>query len=367
MVFKTDLLKHTLSSLILFLFLAGGSQLQARTQSGRVYEFLNLPSTARITALGGYGFPDLENDLGMALMYPSLLQPGMSNHLSLNIVDYFDDINYGTVAFARHFDRLGSFSGSLQYINYGRFTEADEVGETHGTFTAGEYAFMIGWGRRIGEHLYIGSNLKSIHSFYYESTSWGLAVDVSFSYLNPEKGLAAGILARNTGYQLITFRRGNQEPMPFDLVGGASLTLANAPFRFSVVGHNLHRFDLTYVSPARISAPLYEGGSDGDTFGEKVSDLADKSMRHLAFGVEFLPSRNFVFRFGYNYRRRQEMKVDTRLSTVGLSWGFGVRINRFQLNYGRSNYHLAGAPNHISLSTSLNDLFDRTDPLPPTE
>jgi hypothetical protein len=364
---KPGILKNYFRLLFLLPLLVLPLAAFSQAQSGRVFEFLNLPATARITALGGYGFPDLDNDLGMALMYPSLLQPEFSNHLSLNVVDYFDDISYGTVAFSRSFERLGSFSGSVKYINYGQFIEADEVGETHGTFSAGEYAFMIGWGRRIGERLYIGSNLKSIHSFYYDTSAWGVGIDVSFTYLDPDKGLAAGALARNIGYQVIPFRKGNQEPMPFDLVLGGSLKLANAPFRFSLVAHNLHRFDLTYVSPSSLPASRFSPGPSTESFGDKLSELADKAMRHVVVGLEFLPSQNFGFRVGYNYRRRQEMKVDTRLSTVGLSWGFGFRVSRFQLNYGRSNYHLAGAPNHISVSTSISDLFHRPEQIPANE
>jgi hypothetical protein len=337
----------------------------AQSQSGRVYEFLGLPATARTTALGGYAAPDLENDLGVALMYPSLMTHEMTNHLSLNFVDYFGDINYGTVAFARSFEKLGPLSGSVQYINYGRFIETDESGETFGEFTAGEYSFMLGWGRRLSDRLYIGSNLKSMHSFYEEYSSWGMAVDVSLSYLNPEQLFAAGIVARNIGVQIKKYRDGNKEPLPFDIVIGASHKLANAPIRLMAVAHNLQRFDLTYpdIAPS-YNLSLQETGRE-ETLGEKLGDIGDKVMRHMVFGLEFLPSQNFNFRVGYNYRRRQEMKVESRLSTVGLSWGFGFKISRFHLNYGRSNYHLAGAPNHISISTSLQELFHRPELISP--
>lgn len=336
----------------------------AQMQSGRVYEFLTLPATARITAMGGYGFPDLDTDLGMALMYPSLMRPEMSHHLNMNFVDYFGDINYGTVAFARNFSKLGPLSGSVQYINYGRFTEADETGETHGEFGAGEYSFMIGWGRQLSEHLFIGSNLKSIHSFYNEYSAWGMAVDVSMAYLNQERHLATSLVARNIGLQIKKFRNGNSESLPFDLVFGASKKLANAPIRLSFVAHNLHRFDLTYPSSAETIIIPGQSPPDKETFGEKLSDTGDKLLRHAIFGLEFIPGKTFNVRVGYNYRRRQEMKVNTRMSTVGFSWGFGIRISRFHLNYGRSNYHLAGAPNHISISTSLSELFHRPEQIP---
>ncbi|NJK85180.1 MAG: hypothetical protein HC906_03680 [Bacteroidales bacterium] len=70
-------------------------------------------------------------------------------------------------------------------------------------------------------------------------------------------------------------------------------------------------------------------------------------MRHIILGTEFSLSKNLVLRFGYNYRRRQEMKVDARTGTVGFSWGLGLRISKFHLSYARSAWHLAGSPNYF--------------------
>jgi hypothetical protein len=50
-------------------------------------------------------------------------------------------------------------------------------------------------------------------------------------------------------------------------------------------------------------------------------------LRHALLGVELLPSPNFSIRAGYNYQRRQELKFDEKVSTVGFSWGFGFKIN----------------------------------------
>ncbi len=346
--------------LTIFSLLFVDSEINAQQQSGRVYEFLNLPATARITALGGMGFPTLDNDLGMALMYPSLLTQDINNHLSLNFVDYFDDISYGTVAFSHFFDRLGQFSAALMYIDYGRFVEADETGRVTGQFSAGEYNLQLGWGRALSEHIMLGSNLKLIYSSFYEYASAGMAVDVSMAYINPEHQLAVALLARNIGRQITYYHGNKREPLPFDLVLGVSKKLNNAPFQFSLVANNLHNFNLSYESP--ILLPDHFNDVDDDPgFQERMNDFGDNLMRHIALGVEFLPVESFSFRVGYNYRRRQEMKVESRLSTVGFSWGFGLRISRFQLQYGRSNYHLAGAPNHISISTSLQDLFQRPE------
>ena len=66
---------------------------------------------------------------------------------------------------------------------------------------------------------------------------------------------------------------------------------------------------------------------------------------------------NFHFDLGYNYKRRQEMKVVVRPGMVGFSWGFGLRISKFHIAYGRSSYHLAGGTNHFSLTTNLSDFY----------
>lgn len=356
---KTYLLRSAIATFLLLSFFIS-SVAVAQSQSGRVYEFINLPSTARITAMGGYAVPGLDKDLGMALFYPSLLTSDLSRQLSLNFVDYFGDISYGTAAMNYGFERAGNFSFSVQYISYGNFIEADEFGNQLGEFNAGEYAIGVGWGRKLTERFSIGSNLKAIFSTFEEYSSFGLAADVSVSYLDPERMIASGLVFRNIGRQITHYHDNVNETLPFDIVLGISKKLINAPLRFSFVAHNLHNYDLTYDELVP-SGQTIIGSIDNErsTAQERFSEISDKLLRHAVFGIEFMPTENFIAGIGYNYRRRQEMKVDTRMSTVGLSWGVGVRISHFMFHYGRSNYHLAGAPNHFSISTNLESLFFR--------
>ncbi len=329
-------------------------------QSGRIFEFINLPSTARITALGGYATPAEDNDLGMALFYPSLVNPSMKHQLSLNFVDYFGDISYGTAAYATHFEQAGSFSLGVQYINYGTFIEADEFGNKTGEFTSGEYAINLGWGRPLTERISIGSNLKAIFSALDEYSSFGLAADVSVSYHDPERLFSSSLVFRNIGRQIVTYHDNEREPIPFDIVLGVSQKLVNAPLRFSFVAHNLHHYDLTYEDPIP-GGQLIINDEEDATSQERLREIGDNLLRHVVVGMEFLPTKNFMASIGYNYRRRQEMTVDSRLSTVGLSWGIGIRVSNFTFQYGRSKYHLAGAPNHFSITTDLEALFFRPD------
>lgn len=347
------------------LFLLSYSSL-GQQQSGRVYEFLNLPSTARITALGGYAVPGFDNDPGMLLYYPSLLSNDLPSQLSLNFVDYFGDISYGTAAMNYGFERIGNISLGIQYISYGQFTETDEFGNRFGDFTAGEYAIQLGWGRNLSERISIGSNLKTIISSFEQYSSFGIAADVSVSWLDEERMFASSLVFRNIGRQINTYYPGSRESLPFDIVLGVSKKLINAPLRFTFVAHNLHVYDLTYDEVSTWGHTFVQPEvNQRSTAQERFEDVTGKLLRHAVFGAEFMPTNNFTASIGYNYRRRQEMKVDTRLSTVGLSWGIGVRVSHFMFQYGRSNYHLAGAPNHFSVSTNLETLFFRPASPPP--
>jgi len=145
--------------------------------------------------------------------------------------------------------------------------------------------------------------------------------------------------------------------LPFDIVFGVSKKLINAPLRFTFVAHNLHNYDLTYEDPTDTGQAFPGLTTPRTTSQERFSEISDKLLRHAVFGMEFTPTENFIASIGYNYRRRQEMGVDSKLSTVGLSWGVGIRVSHFMFQYGRSHYHLAGAPNHFSISTNLDRLF----------
>jgi hypothetical protein len=137
------------------------------------------------------------------------------------------------------------------------------------------------------------------------------------------------------------------------LQAGITQGLAHAPFRFNITFQNLERWDLTYEKT---------GSDDFNTLGEEVERsgfdiFGDKLMRHLVFGVEFLFGKNFHVDLGYNYKRRQEMKVNARPGMVGFSWGFGFKVSKFHIAFGRASYHLAGGTNHFSLTTNLSEFY----------
>lgn len=316
----------------------------------QAFSFLNLPNSARVAALG-YNFVAIDdNDLSVTLNNPSLINSNMHNDISLNFVDNYSDINYGFVTYSRTFEKLGSFTSSIQYIDYGKFIRTDETGEENGNFTSNEIAPVIGWGRRLDSSFSIGANIKGVYSTFETFSSFGLAVDVAGSYFRPSKGFVLSLMARNIGMQLTNYNPGVKEPLPLEIQLGLSKKLKHLPFRYSLLLTNLQKWDLTYTDPADDNIDPFTGELKKES---KVGDFADKAMRHVVIGGEFVPSKNFSVRFGYNYQRRQEMKLESKKSTVGFSWGFGFRVSRFNLSYARSAYHISGSPNVFSLGISL--------------
>ena len=328
----------------------------AQSGGNSAYEFLNLTNSSRQTALGGNLLSINDNDVSLALANPALINENLNNKLALNFVDYFSDINFGSVSFAKEFSKFGTFASSIQYVNYGKFTEADETGEISGNFSAAEYALTIGWAKKLSERFTLGANIKGIHSALYNYNSTALAFDVATNYYNPEKEISATLLVKNFGRPITTYVVGVVEPMPFEIQIAASKKLEHVPLRFHVLLHNLQKYDITYTDSNSLSKIDPFTGNPIEL--SKVADVSNKLMHHVIFGAEINPSKNVFFRLGYNYHKRKEMIVESRLSTIGFSWGVGLRISKFNISYARSAYHLAGSPNVITLTTNFSDFFE---------
>ncbi len=345
-------IRYTLLLVVAFFFIIPQSRSQVGGES--TYEFLNLPNSARIAALGGSYLAVYDHDITLSLANPSLISEDMHNNLGFSFIDYYTDINYGYAQYARTFNKIGTFVATMQFINYGEFERADETGQRNGTFTAGEYALNIGWGRRLAPHWTIGANIKFIYSSFEAYNSFGIAVDVAGSYIHEEAGFTASIIARNIGLQLTSYYSGQTHPLPFELQLGLSQGLKHLPLRFSFLYHTMQKWDLTYTNP-------YEVQQNTDPITGEVNeqsgfaDWGDKLMRHIVLGAELNITDFISVRGGYNYGRRQDNQVETKKSTVGFSWGIGIRITKFHFSYARSRYALAGSPNYITLTLNLQE------------
>lgn len=345
--------KLILLYLSIYCLLFQNEQVNGQIGGKGTYQFLNLPNSARVAALGSNFLAINDNDISLTLANPSLINEKMHNQLGLSFVEYYSTVNYGYAQYGRTFNRVGSFVGTMQFIDYGEFQEADEAGNQYGYFHAGEYALNIGWGRKLTPRWAIGANLKLVYSSLESYNSFGLGVDIAGSYFSKDSLFDASLLFRNIGYQVVAYYEGNHEPLPFEIQAGLSKEFKHVPFRISALFTHLEKWNLRYEIPDSLS------GNENSLPGETdeisgVDEFADNFMRHVVLGAEVRIAKVLSLRGAYNYGRRQEMKVPDKLSTVGFSWGIGLRVKQFQFNYARSAYHLVGSPNFITVVINMD-------------
>lgn len=340
----------------LLLILILSTDLYAQTGGTSTYQFMTLPVSGRIASLGGKMISAPGNDLNLVFSNPSLLNREMSNEFALNYSGYFADIHYGYAACSHSFKKFGNFAAGVQFINYGEFTAADQTGNITGTFHAAEYAFNITWSMPIDSTLSVGVSLKPVISEFERYKSTGIAADFGISYVSINQLFTASLAINNLGRQISTYYGGNHEPLPFEIQLAASKKLKHAPFRFFFTAHSLQKYDL--LTPGQDN-DSNNGQTSPERESAEIEIFSDNLMRHMVIGLEFLPFKSFTLRFGYNYKRRKEMQIPTKISTVGFSWGFGLKISEFRLNYGRATHHLAGASNHFSFSTNMGNLYQK--------
>jgi hypothetical protein len=326
---------------LFILLLLTGTRLFSQTGGDNVYEFLNLTHSGLVASLGGSNVSLLNPDLNLAYHNPALLSAEMDKNLTISYANYFAGINYGMSMYSRSIPGAGNFAAGITYLNYGTFKESDESGNITGSFNAAEYAMSLIWSKSVDSVFSFGVNLKPILSHLERYTSFGMALDAGASYQSRNKLFSAGFVLKNIGLQITTYTGETREKLPFEIQAGVTQKLAHAPFRFSLTLRHLEKFDLTHT---------YDENSDqSGTSASTASGFGENMLRHMVVGAELTPHKNFYFSAGYNYQRRREMQIESKVSTVGFSWGFGINTSYLSLGFGRASYHLAAASNHITL------------------
>jgi len=293
------------------------------TYSQNTYDFLRLDGSARAGALGG-SFVSNNDDADVIFYNPAGIKLLDGNPASFSFVKHLMDINLATLSYSTEYEDIGRFGAAIKYINYGSFDEADEFGNRTGEFSAGEFAFVLGYANQLDENFYYGANAKFIYSGIADRSSTAMAVDLGLHYAIPDKNWSFGFAVLNIGGQLSSYYE-TKEDLPLDIAIGVSKKLENLPLRLSVDFHKLNQ--------------------DRDDFTQR--------FKAFTVGAEFTLSKVMKLRFGYDNERRSEFKIGTTAGIAGFNAGLGVRISDYQFDYGYSSLGLVGGLHRISISTSL--------------
>lgn len=334
-------------SLALIVLILTAFSASAQLGGQTVFNSLNIQGSARVAALGGNYFAVKDGDINIASSNPSIIDSSMHRKVSFSYVDYFAKTNFGYATYGHKLNSKWTAVGTMQFISHGKMDELDPLGNNIGSFSAGEYSLILGTSYKMDSLWSFGANLKTIYSNIDSYYSIGLATDFAVTYYKPTKRFVAAGIIKNIGTQLHTFTEGTREKLPFEMQISISKRPQHAPFRFSLVYENLQKWDLTYVNP---NATLVTDPITGEIIEEKKFEFGDQLMRHLVFGTEFLLSESFNFRVGYNYRRRQELKLQDKPAMAGISFGLGIKVKRMDISYARAIYHAAGPANHFTFA-----------------
>ena len=322
----------------------------SQTGGDHIYEFLNLTHSGLVSALGGTNVSLQCNDLNLVYHNPALLNSDMDKSFVLNYVNYFAGINYGLAMYSRTYPGTGNFAAGLTYLNYGSFVEADASGIITGKFNAAEYAFSMIYSREIDSLISIGVNFKPVLSHLEDYTSFGFAFDIGLAYHSKRNLFSAGLVVKNAGYQVTTYASEARQKLPFEIQAGISQRLAHAPFRFSLTLRHLEKFNLTHQ---------YIVAASTGTTNQASSQFTENLLKHMILGVELIPHKNFYFCGGYNYQRKSELQIESKVSTVGFSWGFGINTSWLGVEFGRATYHLAGSSTNVSLIIRPDNIYKK--------
>ena len=326
--------------------------LLAQTGGSATYQILQFPVSSRLAVLNN-PIAIWDSDLNLGIYNPALLNPKMKDGLALNFVDYFSDINMVSAAYAFPFNELGTVGVSIQSLSLGKFTYTNEQAEELGFFTANEQLLTAGFGKQLHDNWSVGGAVKFLFSDLDSYQSFGIATDLGATYYNTVSQFAASVLAQNIGRQITSYN-GVNESLPFEVKLGLSKKLEHLPFRFSIGYNHLETWDLSYYyNPIFTTNPITgEEVINTESFGQKL-------FRHFTTSGELSVGKFLQLRIGYDAQRRHELTTESFLAMVGFSWGLGINISHFYINYGRATYHLAGAPNYFSISTNLSNFYKR--------
>lgn len=318
-----------------------------------VFNSLNIYGSARVAAMGGTYISTKDGDINLVAANPALIDSSVNGKLALSYVDYYAKTNMGYAGYARSLGKNKlTCAATMQFISYGNMDRLDALGNNIGEFSAGDYNLTLGVGYQVDSLWSIGANLKTVYSSLDTYYSLANALDFGVVYNKPSKRFSAAMLIRNVGMQWRTYVKGTRDKLPFEILIAMTKKPENAPFRFVVTAGNLQQWDLTYDNPNAVV--ITDPTTGVSTVQKPRFEFGDKLMRHIVVGTEILLGPNFHVRLGYNYLRRQELKLADKPATSGISFGLGMKIKRFNLSYGRAIYHVAGPSNHLTLSTDLD-------------
>lgn len=349
-----------ISILLLILTLCISAKAQYVGSGTGVYAFMDLPTSARLNALGGTNMSIRNRDISMAMRNPALLDPGEHGLLELNFCYLMEGTGFGSVLYGQTLGR-NHIAGGVQYVDYGTMQYADEWGNTegYGKFGARDIVMSLMYGRALAEGLTIGVALKPVISSYERYTSFALGADVGLHYQTRDTTWQVGVSLQNIGWQLVGYYSdggiAHREMLPLNLQVGFNYWFRHAPIRLGMTIHNLQSPVLGYSYTNPYTPDLKEHPERTDIHP------ADMVFRHAIFFLDVMPRhQKWHVTLSYNHRRRGEMNLTDQFSLAGFSLGAGIRMGGVHADVAYSQLAKNNMNLQVSVGLDIRYLQDQT-------
>jgi hypothetical protein len=311
---------------VVFTIIATIFVLQATAQeSQEVFSFLRLPVSAHVAALGGDNITIDDDDPTVIFHNPALIANVADKSINLNFMTYMEGAKTASASFIKAWGERATWGVGAQYMDYGSMKETTVDNIEQGTFSAKDIAIAGTFTYLLSDRWSGGVTLRFISSSIGSYNSIGIASDLGLNYFDEERGWSLSAVAKNLGGQVKAYQD-DYEKIPIDLLVGVSKRLEAAPLRFSLTFSRLNRWDTSFI-------------------------------QHVAIGADVFLGENIYIAGGYNFRRRDEMKISESSGSsshgAGLSVGAGLTLKRFKLNVAYAKYHVSASSILINATYSL--------------
>lgn len=294
-------------------------------ESQTAYNFLRLPVSAHVAALGGDNISIIEDDATLIFHNPALINDVSDRTINLNYMTYMEGAKTASAAFVKAAGERGTWGVSAQYMDYGTMMEVSWDNTQLGEFSARDIAVAGSYAYALSNRFSGGITARFITSHIASYHSMAVGIDLGVNYYLEESELSISAVAKNLGGQIKAYDD-EFERIPLDLQVGFSKRLLNSPLRFS----------------ATMS---------------RLNDWSYGIGKHLSVGADLILSPTIYLAAGYNFRRASEMKISDSEGesshSAGLSLGGGLSLERFKLHIGYAKYHVSANSLLINVSYTL--------------
>ena len=311
---------------VVFTALLSLSVLFTRAQDSQtIFNFLRLPVSAHVAALGGDNITIGDDDGTLVFHNPALITHAADRNLSLGMMTWMQGSLTASACYQQYVGERGTWGVQGRFVNYGEMKETTYTGEQTGTFGAKDIAVGGTFAYALSDYFNGGITARLVTSYIGQYNSMAAAVDLGLNYQDPERGWSLSAVARNLGGQLTAYED-DFERMPLDLQLGVTKRLIG--------------------SPLRLSATLV-----------RLNDWQYGIGKHLVVGADLLLSEQFYLAAGYNALRASEMKItagDSESSHgAAFSIGGGMQLERFKLHVAYAKLHVSSPSLILNISYNL--------------